>query len=99
MGKLQIDKQSYTITSISTTINGKEIILEFEVLDSKTLRYKIVADDRCPNIVETYKFIQNRINDTLIGKPFMLREDVQRFYIHIKDANTGNEQQYTAHKL
>ena len=29
----------------------------------------------------------------------MLREDVQRFYIHIKDANTGNEQQYTAHKL
>lgn len=98
MGPLIIDGQSYTILNISANIVDENLVLNIETANRETFQYIIYEDIRCPDIKQTNKFIQNRINDTLNGKPFMLREDIQRSYIHIKDANTGNEQQYTAHK-
>lgn len=99
MGTLIINGQSYTISNISANIVDENLILNIETANGEIFQYIIYKDIRCPDIGQINKFIQNRINDTLNGKPFMLREDIQRSYIYIKDANTGNEQQYTAHKL
>lgn len=60
MGTLIIDEQSYIIKKISTTIEWRHLILEFETSTNETKKYYIFADDNFRNIVLAYEFIQDK---------------------------------------
>lgn len=88
MGTLIIDEQSYIIKKISTTIEGKHLILEFETSTNETKKYCIFADDNFRDIVLAYEFIQDKIINTIKNnQPFVICDEYPRPQISIGDSN------------
>lgn len=84
MGTLIIDEQSYTIEKISTTIEEKHLILEFETSTNETKKYYIFADDNFRDIVLAYEFIQDKIINTIKdNQPFVICDEYPRPQIRI----------------
>lgn len=88
MGTLIINGQSYIIKKISTTIEGKHLILEFETSTNETKKYCIFADERYSDITLTYEFIQDKIINTIKNnQPFVICDEYPRPQISIGDSN------------
>ncbi len=84
MGTLIIDEQSYIIKKISTTIEGKRLLLEFETSTNETKKYYIFADERYSDIILTYEFIQDKIINTIKdNQPFVICDEYPRPQIRI----------------
>lgn len=95
MGPLIIDEQSYTIEKISTTIEEKHLILEFETSTNETKKYCIFTDTRFPDIVLAYEFIQDKIINTIKNnQPFVICDEYPRPQIRIGDSNDNVIQEH-----
>lgn len=95
MGPLIIDGQSYTIEKISTTIEEKHLILEFETSTNETKKYCIFTDTRFPDIILAYEFIQDKIINTIKNnQPFIIYDEYPRPQIRVensKDDKTSSQ--------
>ena len=71
-------------------------------MQTKTIKYRIVADDRWGNDISLVKdYVERRLEEAIEGhKPFSITEYLERVYIYIwEDKYNGKCGQFTAQRL
>ena len=75
----------YTSMFNITTILDEEFLILTLISKTQTIEYRVSTDDRFPEISLIKNFLQKQIALCNAENPFVIKEDAERYYIHIND--------------
>ena len=89
-----------SVESFNVVLNSDHVLVEIDTENKKPHRYKIMKDDRHPNLADIADHLEKGLGLAKSSlKKIEIRDYTERNYVHIVTPEPSHSDQYTAHKL